>query len=45
LPETVGHWSMRTLRDRLVKIGVKIVRYGQSITFQMAEVMVFRDLF
>jgi hypothetical protein len=33
------------LRDRLVKIGAKIVRHGRSITFQMAEVMVPRGLF
>ncbi len=45
LPEAVSHWSMTTLRDRLVKIGAKIVRHGRSITFQMAEVMVPRDLF
>ena len=36
---------MTTLRDRLVKIGAKIVRHGRSITFQMAEVMVPRTLF
>jgi hypothetical protein len=45
LPEAVSHWSMTTLRDRLVKIGAKIVRHGRSITFQVAEVMVSRDLF
>jgi hypothetical protein len=45
LPEEVKHWSMTTLRDRLVKIGAKIVRYGRSITFQMAEVMVPGALF
>ena len=45
LPEEVKHWSMTTLRDRLVKIGAKIVRHGRSITFQMAEVMVPRALF
>jgi len=36
---------MTTLRDRLVKIGAKIVRHGRSITFQMAEAMVPRALF
>ncbi len=36
---------MSTLRERLVKIGAKIVRHGRSITFQMAEVMVPRALF
>ena len=39
LPAEVAQWSMTTLRDRLVKIGAKIVRQGRSITFQMAEVM------
>jgi Transposase DDE domain group 1 len=36
---------MTTLRERLVKIGAKIVRHERSITFQMSEVMVPRDLF
>jgi hypothetical protein len=45
LPAEVAQWSMTTLRDRLVKIGAKIVRHGRSITFQMAEVMMPRALF
>lgn len=45
LPDAVSHWSMTTLRDRLVRIGAKIVRHGRSITFQMAEVMVPRAPF
>ena len=45
LPAAVSHWSMTTLRDRLVKIGAKIVRHGRSIIFQMAAVMVPRALF
>jgi len=45
LPEEVKQWSMTTLRDRLVKIGAKIVRHGRSVVFQMAEVMVSRGLF
>jgi hypothetical protein len=36
---------MTTLRERLVKIGARIVRHGRSIIFQMAEMMVPRDLF
>ncbi len=44
-PEEVKQWSTTTLRERLVKIGAKIIRHGRSITFQMAEVMVPRDLF
>ncbi len=45
LPAEVAQWSLATLRERLVKIGARIVRHGRSITFQMAEVMVPRDLF
>jgi Transposase DDE domain group 1 len=44
-PEAVGHWSMTTLRDRLVKIGARIIRHGRSITFQMAEVAGSRGSF
>jgi hypothetical protein len=45
LPEEVKHWSLTTVRDRLVKIGAKIVRHGRSIAFQIAEVMVLLALF
>ena len=45
LPEEIKHWSLTTLRQRLVKIGAKIVRHGRSITFQMAEAVVPRALF
>ena len=29
---------MTTLRDKLVKIGAKVVRHGRYVTFQLAEV-------
>jgi len=45
LPEAVRHWSLTTVRDRLVKIGAKVVRHGRSVIFQMAEVAMPRDLF
>jgi hypothetical protein len=45
LPEAVQQWSMTTLRDRLIKIGGKIVRHGRYVAFQMAEVVIPRDLF
>ena len=45
LTEAVSLGSLTTLRDRLVKIGAKIVRHGRLISFQMAEVMVWRGLF
>ncbi len=36
---------MTTLREKLIKIGAKIVRHGRYVTFQMAEVAIPRDLF
>ena len=45
LPEEVEHWSLATLREKLIKIGAKVVRHGRYITFQLAEVAVSRDLF
>ena len=45
LPDAVQQWSMTTLRDRLIKIGGKIVRHGRYVTFQMAEVAIPRGLF
>ena len=45
LPEEVEHWSLTTLREKLVKIGAKVVRHGRYVTFQLAEVAVPRSLF
>jgi Transposase DDE domain group 1 len=36
---------MTTLREKLVKIGAKIVRHGRYVTFQMAAVAVPGELF
>jgi hypothetical protein len=45
LPKEVEHWSLTTLREKLGKIGAKVVRHGQPVTFQLTEVAVSRDLF
>jgi len=45
LPEAVEHWSLTTLREKLIKIGAKVVRHGRYITFQLAEVAIPRTLF
>ncbi len=45
LPLEAEHWSLATLREKLVKIGAKVVRHGRYITFQMAEVAIPRPLF
>ncbi len=45
LPRRVAHWSLTTLREKLIKIGAKVVRHARYVTFQLAEVAVPRDLF
>ncbi len=45
LPKEVEHRSLITLREKLIKIGAKVVRHGRYVTFQLAEVAVSRDLF
>jgi hypothetical protein len=45
LPREVAHWSLTTLREKLVKIGARIVRHGRYMVFQLAEVAVPRALF
>jgi len=32
----VEHWSLTTLREKLVKIGAKVVCHGRYVTFQSA---------
>jgi len=45
LPKDVAHWSLTTLREKLLKIGAKVVRHGRYVNFQLAAVAVSRDLF
>ena len=45
LPKEVKEWSLTTLREKLIKIGAKVVRHGRYVTFQLAEVAVPRNLF
>lgn len=45
LPNSVAQWSLTTLREKLIKIGAKVVCHGRYIVFQMAEVAVPRALF
>ena len=39
-PEDAELWSTTTTREKLVKIGAKVVRQGRYVTFQLAEVAV-----
>jgi hypothetical protein len=45
IPETAQPWSLTSLREKLIKIGAKVVSHGRYVTFQMAEVAVSRQMF
>ena len=45
LPEAVAQWSLISLREKLIKIGAKVLRHARYAVFQMAEVAVPRELF
>jgi hypothetical protein len=45
MPKTVETWSLTSLREKLIKIGAKVVRHGRYVTFQLAEVAVPCRLF
>ena len=45
LPRAMEHWSLTTLREKLVKIGAKMIRHGRYVTFQMVAVAVSRRMF
>ncbi len=39
-PEPIRDWSMTTLREKLIKIGAKVVGNTRFVGFQMAEVAI-----
>jgi len=45
LPRKIQQWTLTTLREKLVKIGAKVVKHSRYVIFQMAEVFVNRLLF
>ncbi len=44
-PESIKEWSLTSMKERLIKIGAKVVSHGRYVAFQMAEVAVPRHLF
>ena len=45
LPKSIKKWTLMTLREKLIKIGAKVVKHAKYIIFQLAEVAVPRQLF
>jgi hypothetical protein len=44
-PGPIKDWSLTSLKEKLIKIGAKVVRHGRYVAFQMAEVAIPRNLF
>ena len=45
LPEAIKSWSLTSIQTRLIKIGGRLVRHARRLVFQLAEVMVTREMF
>lgn len=45
MPKTAEPWSLTSLREKLIKIGAKVVIHGRYTTFQLAAVAVPRQMF
>jgi Transposase DDE domain group 1 len=45
MPKAAEPWSLTSLREKLIKIGAKVVSHGRYVTFQLAEVAVPREMF
>ena len=45
MPKTAEPWSLTSLREKLIKVGAKVVSHGRYVTFQLAEVAVSRQMF
>ena len=45
LPESVKHWSLRSVQTKLIKVGGRLVRPARRLVFQLAEVAVSREVF
>ena len=45
MPEPIKDWSLTSLKEKLIKIGAKLVSHARYVAFQMAEVAIPRKLF
>ena len=44
LPDEEMHWSLTSLQTRLIKTGGRLVRHARRLVFQLAEVLVTREM-
>jgi len=43
--ELIKDWSMTSMKEKLIKIGAKVVSHGRYIAFQVAEVAIPKNPF
>jgi hypothetical protein len=43
-PKIAEPWSLNSLREKLIKMGAKVVSHGRYVTFELAEVAVPRQM-
>jgi nitrogen-specific signal transduction histidine kinase len=44
-PDSIKDWSLTSLKEKLIKIGAKVVSDGRYVAFQMAEVAIPGNFF
>jgi hypothetical protein len=44
LPESMKHWSLTSIQTRMIKTGGRLVRRARRLVFQLAEVLVSREM-
>ena len=44
LPESMKHWTLTSLQTRLIKTGGRLVRHARRLVFQLAEVLVTKEM-
>ena len=44
LPEDMKHWTLTSLQTRMIKTGGRLVRHARRLVFQLAEVLVSREM-
>ncbi|MFM7282566.1 MAG: IS1380 family transposase, partial [Planctomycetia bacterium] len=44
-PEPIRDWSLTSLKEKLIKIGAKVISHSRYVAFKMSEVAIPRQLF
>jgi hypothetical protein len=44
LPEAMKHWTLTSIQTRMIKTGGRLVRHARRLVFQLAEVLVTREM-